>query len=68
MNPNPYPQGRWTQFAAAIASKKSRNRLLVKPLAAAEPEAERAGSSGSELFAPDELDLQPQVRRAWLVA
>ena len=28
MNPNPYPQGRWTQLVANAASKKSRNRLM----------------------------------------
>ena len=32
MNPNPYPQGRWTQLVANAASKKSRNRLMSESL------------------------------------
>ena len=32
MNPNPYPQGRWTQFGATAASRKSRNRLMSEPV------------------------------------
>lgn len=32
MNPNPYPQGRWTQFVATAASRKSRNRLMSEPV------------------------------------
>jgi hypothetical protein len=68
MNPNPYPQGRWTQFAVAIATKKSKNRLLQEPVAVGEQKTELGRSRASELFPPDELDLHPQVRRDLVVA
>jgi hypothetical protein len=68
MNPNPYPQGRWTQFAVAIATKKSKNRLLQEPVAVAEQKTELGRSRGLELFRPDELDLHPQVGRDLVVA
>jgi hypothetical protein len=34
MNPNPYPQGRWTQVVANAATRKSsRNRLMPESVA-----------------------------------
>jgi len=33
MNPNPYPQGRWTQMVVNAATRKSRNRLMAEPVA-----------------------------------
>jgi hypothetical protein len=68
MNPNPYPQGRWTQFAVAIAAKKSKNRLLQEPMAVGEQQTQLGRASGSELFRPDELDARAQLRRDLVVA
>ena len=33
MNPNPYPQGRWTQCVATAARRKPRHRLPSEPVA-----------------------------------
>ena len=83
MNLNPYPQGRWTQFASAIAAKKSQNRLLPKPVAVDEQvqlsgvgiagpgsveEAEPLRRSGLELFARAEASLCSQAQRQLAVA
>ena len=32
MNTNPYPRGRWTELTVAVATKKSKNRLMSEPV------------------------------------
>ena len=80
MNLNPYPQCRWTQFASAIAAKKSQNRLLPKPVAVDEQvqlsgvglagpgSVEPLRRSGLELFARAEATLCSQEQRELAVA
>ena len=33
MNTHPYPRGRWTELTMAVATKKSKNRLMSEPVA-----------------------------------